>query len=79
MGPQAAVTSFFDQIVVASGLANLIARAAIARACLRAGVDPARVDRFGLSRALPHLENTLRLYVPEEAEQRIEALRQLAA
>lgn len=72
------VTSFFEAIVIASGLSSIIARPAITRACLRAGVDPKSIDPWGLMKALPHLENTLRLYVPAEADSRIRALYELA-
>jgi hypothetical protein len=66
--------SFFEQVVAASGLSRIIARAAVTRACLRAGVDPTQIDRMGLRSALPFLENTLRLYVPAEATERLRAL-----
>jgi hypothetical protein len=76
--PQAAApASFFEKIVSASGLSAVIARPAVARACLRAGVDPKNIGPSGLMRVLPHLETTLRLYVPTEAEQRLAALREL--
>lgn len=70
--------SYLQRVVEASGLAQLIARAAIARACGRAGVDPDRLDAGGLARALPHLELTLRLYLREQADAHLRALQQLA-
>jgi hypothetical protein len=68
----------FDKVVEESGLSTLIAHAAITRACNRAGVDPHLLDRVSLTRVLPHLEMTLRLYIPDEAETRLHSLRQLA-
>ena len=68
---------FFDRVVRASGLPNLIARPAITRACTRAGVDVTRLDRTGLKRALPHIEATLRLFLPAEVEDRLLDLRAL--
>ncbi len=69
---------FFDQVVEASGLAPLIAAAAVTRACGRARVPPQRLDRGTLGRVLPFLEQTLRLYVPEEADARLRALNALS-
>jgi len=69
---------FFDRVVRASGLPSLIARAAITRACNRAGVDPTRLDRAGLKRAIPHIEATLRLFLPGEVDERLLDLRALA-
>jgi hypothetical protein len=74
----AASDEYFERVIDASGLASLIARAAIIRACGRAGVDPDQLDSSGLQRAMPHLEATLRLYLREEAGARLEALRDLA-
>jgi hypothetical protein len=68
---------FFESIVAASGLSGYNARPAITRACLRAGLDPKNINRSGLKKALPHLADTLRLYVPGEADDRILALRAL--
>lgn len=69
---------FLDQVVEASGLASLIASAAVVRACQRARIDPAQLDPTTLGRVLPFLEMTLRLYVPEEADTRLRALQALA-
>lgn len=71
-------TMYFQSVIEASGLAGVIAVAAISRACNRAGVDPNRLDPSGLARALPHLEATLRLYLRESAEARIRELKRLA-
>jgi hypothetical protein len=76
-GVKAMPSSFFEVVVATSGLSSVIARPAITRACLRAGIDPKNIDPTGLMKALPHLENTLRLYVPNEADARILALRAL--
>lgn len=68
----------FEKVVEQSGLSSLIAHAALTRACNRAGVDPEALDRTSLSRVLPHIEMTLRLYMPDEAEARLRSLRLLA-
>jgi hypothetical protein len=72
-------SQYFEDVVEASGLASIIATAAVSRACTRAGVDPNRLDASGLVRALPHLEATLRLYLRDEAEARIRMLKRLAS
>lgn len=76
---QVSSASFFEQVVTASGLSRIVARAAVTRACLRAGVDPARIDRSGLRRAIPFLENTLRLNAPADMAERLRAIENLAA
>jgi hypothetical protein len=69
--------TLFEDVVLASGLTLVLARPAVARACLRAGVDPRALDRSSLTRVLPFLESTLRVFVPAEAEARLQALRAL--
>jgi hypothetical protein len=67
----------FEDVVLASGLTLVIARPAVARACLRAGVDPRALDRGSLPRVLPFLENTLRVFAPTDADARLHALHAL--
>jgi hypothetical protein len=58
--------AFFDSVVGASGLAPLFASAVIARACARAGIDVRTLTRRDIPRALPALEQALRIYLPRE-------------
>ena len=69
---------FFDQVVSATGIAELIAAAAVSRACVRAGVVPAALTPESLVKVLPHLEKTLEIYLHDEAELRLRAIRALA-
>jgi glycerol uptake facilitator-like aquaporin len=73
-----AISAFFDEVIATSGLAGLIAAAAVTRACQRAHVDPSHLDPGSLGQVLPFLEMTLRLYLPDEADGRLRALRSLA-
>jgi hypothetical protein len=69
----------FDQVVDASGLSTIIARAAVSRACARAGVSAFTLTRESLMTVIPHLEVTLRIYIGElEAVARIQAIQVLA-
>ena len=72
-------TAFFQRVIDASGLSDVIAAAAVTRACSRAGLDPGRLDGGNLRRALPFLETTLRLYLRDTADDHIEALQRLSA
>lgn len=72
------MSAFFDEVIATSGLAGLIAAAAVTRACQRAHVDPSQLDTSSLGQVLPFLEMTLRLYLPDEADSRMRALRSLA-
>ncbi|MGC4066164.1 MAG: hypothetical protein QM784_16275 [Polyangiaceae bacterium] len=67
----------FDRVVEVSGLSKVIAHAAVARACVRAGVDSSTLTRESLVKVLPHLEQTLWIYLPEEAPQRLRAIKAL--
>jgi hypothetical protein len=68
----------FDRVVEASGLSNIIARAAVSRACVRAGVNALDFTRQSLVQLLPHLEQTLRVFLGEAADERIRAIAALA-
>lgn len=71
--------TFFDEIVAASGLAELVAPFAVTRLLIRAGVTPASVDPRGLRKALPEFERGLAVYLkPEQVEQALGRLRRLA-
>jgi hypothetical protein len=69
--------AFFEQVLRASGLAAVIGRSAIERACDRAGVDAETLDPMSLAIALPHIEETVRLYLPDQADARMFAVRAL--
>jgi hypothetical protein len=70
--------SLFDQVVAVSGLPSLIAGASLQRAIGRVGVDASMMTRADLERALPMIEKSLRLYLPqEEVDLRLAALRRL--
>jgi hypothetical protein len=69
----------FEKVVAASGLAPLFAPAAMARACLRAGLDTKTLMRHDIVRALPAFEQALRVYLPEgQVRVRIAAIERLA-
>lgn len=58
--------ALFDTLVGVSGLAPLFASAVVARACIRAGLDVRTLTRRDIPRALPALEQALRIYLPRE-------------
>lgn len=72
-------TQLFEQVMAASGLASVIARGAIRRACHRAGVDPATLDPAALQRVLPSIEGVLLTFLdPSEVRPRIRAIAAVA-
>ena len=74
-----ASTELFDEVVAASGLADVIAPFAISRLLVRAGVSPRDLTREDLARALPELEQGLSVYLKGDDLQRaVDALRRLA-
>lgn len=54
------------QLVAVSGLSSLFADRTMARACSRAGVDPAQLTSIELSRALPTIAEALAVYLPPD-------------
>jgi hypothetical protein len=80
MSPNEVAESFelFDRVVEATGLSTIIARAAVARACMRAGVPPSDLTRDSLLQVLPHLEQTLEVYFGQGAFQRARSIRMLS-
>ena len=56
-------TTVFARVVAASGLARIIAEAAITRACARAGVDAERMTASDLARTLPEIERSLGMFL----------------
>ena len=65
----------FDQVLLVSGLQNLIGRGCLRRAFDRAGVDPRTLTADGLSRAMPEIKQTLSVFLPpEEAERHAQAI-----
>ena len=51
--------SLFDQLVQASELSALFGRSTLERALRRAGVDPQRMTRADLERALPEIRRSI--------------------
>ena len=74
-----ASTTLFDEVVQASGLMDLIAPYAISRLLISADVAPRELTPADLRRALPQLEEGLKVYLDaEQLEQAVDALRRLA-
>lgn len=57
--------SLFDAVVARCGLAPRVASTTIARACLRANVDPEILDVEKLTHALPFIRESLRIFLTE--------------
>jgi hypothetical protein len=67
-------------VIAASGLSPVIAEAAIARTCQRAGIDPRTMSAGDLSRVLPDIQRALRTFLPPDAlAARFEALEAIVA
>lgn len=72
-------TSFFDEVVSASGLSPVIAPFTITRLLLRAGVNEGELDPGLLARALDELQAGLAVYLkPEQLDAAMTRLRELA-
>lgn len=79
-GKQAEVPrdSLLFRVVTESGLSNVIGPTTIARACKRVGVDARTMTPHDLKRALPAIQDTLRLFLPpEETDVRMRAIASL--
>jgi DNA-binding response OmpR family regulator len=75
----ASAATLFEQVVIASGLSDLIGPGAIHRACRRAGVDPGTMTAADLQRALPAIRAVLSVFHPDdEATRRAEMVQALA-
>lgn len=71
--------TFFDEIVAASGLNEVVAPFTVSRLLLRADVQPESVGPGELARALPELERGLRVYLGDgEATEALARLRGLS-
>ena len=68
----------FDQLLAASTLSPIFGRATIERALRRAGVDPVKMSRADLKRALPELKKSIEAFVPERIDDVMVRLRLLA-
>jgi hypothetical protein len=74
-----ASTSLFDDVVEATGLAQLIAPFTVSRLLVAADVVPGELTAEGLARALPELERGLSVYLgPDELARALTNLRRLA-
>ena len=72
--------ALFDEVVVATGLNELVAPFTVSRLLLRADALPDTLDPAALQRALPELEQGIRPYLTEaEAQTAMARLRELAA
>src|SRR5512133_1514968 len=69
---------FFDEVVDATGLSRIIGPAAVARACVRAGLDSSALCRGNLERVIPHLQMTLEIYLREGVSIRMRGIKALA-
>ncbi|HMA94525.1 MAG TPA: hypothetical protein VKP30_17665 [Polyangiaceae bacterium] len=69
---------FFDEVVDATGLSRIIGPAAVARACVRAGLDSSALSRRNLAQVIPHLQMTLEIYLREGVSARMRRVKALA-
>ena len=71
--------ALFDEVVVATGLNELVAPFTVSRLLLRTDAQPDTLDAGALQRALPQLEQGIRPYLTEaEVETAMRRLRALA-
>ncbi len=71
--------TFFDRVVEASGLNEVVAPFTMSRLLIRADAQPDALRPADLARALPEIEQGIRVYLPdEEAEEAVGKLRALA-
>jgi len=63
------MNALFQQVVLASGISELFAEHAVARACERAGVDPRRLSRSSLKVALPEIEKVVSTFCHDELDE----------
>ena len=69
----------FDEVVAASGLAEIIAPFTVSRLLVAADVQPNELTPEGLAHALPQLEQGLSVYLgPDELADALGKLRALA-
>ena len=74
-----ASTSLFDDVVEATGLAELVAPFTVSRLLVAADVSPKELTAADLARALPQLERGLSIYLgPDELARALTDLRRLA-
>lgn len=73
--------SLFVRVTKETGLAAIIARGVVMRACIRTGVkNPEKMTRLDLQQALPSIKTMLALYMSaDEVEERMKALRTLSS
>lgn len=55
--------SLFDRVVQASELSSLFARATLERALKRANIDPQRMTRADLEKALPEIRRSISAFL----------------
>ena len=72
--------TFFDRVVAASGLNEVVAPFTMSRLLIRADAHPDALGPADLARALPEIEQGIRVYLTdEEADEAVGKLRELAA
>lgn len=71
--------SFAEQVAEATGLAGMLAKGAVSRCCVRAGINAAQMRPRDLQRILPNLESILHMYLSVmETAQGVDRLQRLA-
>ena len=71
--------SLVDQLAAKTGLAQLIAKGVIHRACARVGITPEELTREELPRVVDAIEPMLAVYLsPAQAAERVTELRRFA-
>jgi len=75
----AAKGTLYERVQAASGLSGIFVEGVLQRACSRVNVNAETMTADGLRRALPFIEDSLRVYLdPSEVDRRIAAIRKLA-
>ncbi|WP_394837740.1 hypothetical protein LVJ94_12580 [Pendulispora rubella] len=72
-------TTLYERVLASSGLSRIFVDGVLRRACARANVNVDTMTPDGLRKALPYIEDSLRIYLaPTEVERRVGAIRKLA-
>ncbi|WP_394826933.1 hypothetical protein [Pendulispora albinea] len=71
--------TLYERVLAASGLSRIFVDGVLRRACSRANVNVDTMSPEGLRKALPFIEESLRIYLaPSEVDRRVGAIRKLA-
>jgi len=72
-------TPLYERVLSESGLSRIFVDGVLRRACSRANVNVDAMSSEGLRKALPFIEESLRIYLaPSEVDLRVGAIRKLA-